>query len=102
MPAKPISFGKLHFSKRSEALAYLKAILYKYDLGDRVNAEDTKILMAALERHPEAKEKLGMGITHFSVRSAEYGTRCFWLNRPDGSTEKFSYLACISAKKAAE
>ncbi|WP_362988829.1 DUF3223 domain-containing protein [uncultured Sphingopyxis sp.] len=43
----------------------------------------------------EAQAKIGCGITHFSVRTADFGTRCFWLNRPDKSTEKFSHTACI-------
>ncbi|MFG6554575.1 MULTISPECIES: DCL family protein [Rhodobacterales] len=44
--------------------------------------------------HPEAAEKIGPGIESFSVRTADYGTRCFWVNRVDGTTEKFSFRAC--------
>jgi hypothetical protein len=51
--------------------------------------------MAALAHHPEAAAKTGCGISHFSVRSADFGTKCFWVNRTDGTTEKFSYLSCI-------
>jgi hypothetical protein len=35
----------------------------------------------ALARHPEAKEKIGAGVKDFSVRKADYGTKCFWMNR---------------------
>ena len=42
-----------------------------------------------------ANEKIGCGVTHFSVRSADFGSRCFWINRPGGTTEKFSYVNCI-------
>lgn len=95
MPAKPITLGPEHFEKRGDAVAYLKAMLNKYDLGDRVNAEDAVILRAALEHHPHATEKIGCGINDFSVRSADYGSKCFWVNRTDGTTEKFSITGCI-------
>ena len=92
---KPIDLGSMHFSKKGDAAAYLRDMLYRYDLGDKVGAVDALVLRAALDRHPEASSKVGCGITHFSVRSADYGTRCFWLNRTDGTTEKFSHRECI-------
>jgi hypothetical protein len=95
MPAKPVSLGPKHFAKRGDAVAYLKEMLRRYDVGDRVSADDTVILRAALERHPDAAIKTGCGITHFSVRTADFGTKCFWVNRADGTTEKFSHTACI-------
>lgn len=95
MPAKPISLGPMHFAKRGDAVAHLTTMLYRYDVGDRVSADDAVILRAALENHPDATTKIGCGIAHFSVRTADYGTRCFWVNRPDGTTEKFSIAASI-------
>lgn len=95
MPAKPISLGPMHFDKRGDAVAYLKAMLRRYDVGDRVSAGDAVILRAALEHHPNAVAKIGCGITHFSVRTADFGTKCFWVNRPDGTTEKFSITGSI-------
>lgn len=96
MPAKPISYGELHFERRGDAIAFLNAILQKYDVGDKLNAADTKVLLDALAHHPEAKDKIGCGVSGFSVRSADFGTKCFWVNRTDGTTEKFSHKACVS------
>ena len=70
-------------------------MLHKYDVGDKVSMTDAEVLHAALARHPDAIAKVGSGITHFSVRSADFGSQCFWVNRTDGTTEKFSYKACI-------
>lgn len=95
MPAKPISLGPMHFDKRGDAVAYLTNMLHRYDVGDRVNADDAVILRAALENHPNAATKIGCGIADFSVRSADFGTKCFWVNRPDGTTEKFSITGSI-------
>jgi hypothetical protein len=95
MPAHPISLGPMKFAKKGDALAYLKQLLYKYDLGDRLSDNDAEVLMAALNRHPEAKDKIGSGVANFSVRTADFGSRCFWVNRTDGTTEKFSLKACV-------
>lgn len=95
MPAKPIKLGSLQFKKRGDAVNYLKEMLHRYDVGDRVNADDTVILQAALENHPNASTKIGCGIKDFSVRSADFGTKCFWVNRTDGTTEKFSITGSI-------
>jgi hypothetical protein len=95
MPAKPISIGSLPFATKGEAAAYLRAMLHRYDVGDKVSSNDTVVLTAALAMHPDAKAKIGCGVSHFSVRSADFGSQCFWVNRTDGTTEKFSYKACI-------
>jgi len=95
MPAKPITIGALQFAKKADAASFLGAMLRRYDVGDRVNAVDEEVLRAALARHPNAETKIGSGVAHFSVRSADFGTKCFWLNRTDGTTEKCSYKTCI-------
>lgn len=95
MPAKPITLGSLQFAKKGDAHAYLKAMLQRYEVGDKVNVLDTDILMAALRNHPDAEAKIGGGVTSFSVRSADFSTKCFWVNRVDGTTEKFSYRTCV-------
>ena len=95
MATKSISLGPLHFRKKGDAAAHLKAMLHKYDVGDKVSADDAEVLRAALALHPDAVAKMGHGITHFSVGSADFGTKCFWVNRTDGSTDKFSYRTCI-------
>lgn len=95
MVKKPITIGLHHFSKKGDAASFLKTMLRKYDVGDKVSAGDAEVLLAALALHPDAAAKMGAGIAHFSVRSADFGSKCFWVNRIDGSTEKFSYKACI-------
>jgi hypothetical protein len=95
MVKKPVTLGAHHFGKKSDAAAFLKSMLRKYEVGDKVSTEDAEVLRAALVLHPHAAAKMGSGITHFSVRSADFGTKCFWVNRVDGSTEKFSYKSCI-------
>lgn len=95
MPAKPITLGSMYFERRGDAKAHLRQMLNKYEVGDRVSADDEIILRAALEHHRDVVNKIGCGISSFSVRSADFGSRCFWVNRIDGTTEKFSISACI-------
>lgn len=95
MPAKPITIGVLSFPKKGDAAEYIKEMLNRYDVGDKVSTTDESFLRSALAFHPEASRKVGCGVTHFSVRRADFGTKCFWLNRLDGTTEKFSYIACV-------
>ena len=95
MPAQPFNLGRLKFAKKGDAAAYLNAILQRYDVGDKVSPEDAKVLVAALGRHPDGESKIGCGIESFSVRTADFGTKCFWVNRVDGTTEKFAHRACV-------
>lgn len=94
-PAKSVQFGDLRFEKKGDALAFLWAMLAKYKPGDQVAAADAEILKHALLRHPDATEKIGTGISSFEVRSADYGTQCFWVCRTDGSKERFSIKSCV-------
>lgn len=92
---KSVSYGDLHFETQTAARAHLKAMLNRYDPGDRISAADGVVLTAALALHPEAHDKIGAGIKNFSVRTADFATKCFWVNRMDGSTVRFSYTACV-------
>ncbi len=95
MPAQPFNLGELKFAKKGDAVAYLNAMLQKYDVGDKVSLEDSVVLVAALGRHPDGEGKIGCGIESFSVRTADFGTKCFWVTRLDGTTEKFAHRSCV-------
>lgn len=98
MPAKPVSFGKMQFAAQKDAIAFLKSMLNKYSVGDRVSDVDAAILLDALRNHPEAESKIGLGVKNFKVKSADFGTQCFWVVRIDGSEEKFSYKSCAKGR----
>lgn len=99
MPSKSIKIGALEFSSRGNAYIFLKDILARYDIGDKVNATDSAILRDALALHPEYLTKVDCGVQSFSVRTADFGTKCFWINRVDGSSEKFALRACVYGDK---
>ena len=99
MPAKPVNVGSLAFARKGDANAFFRKMLNKYDLGDKVSIDDAEHLTYLIAMHPEANEKIGVGIESFSVRTADYGTRCFWINRTDGTTIRFSFMSCYGGSR---
>jgi hypothetical protein len=93
--SKPVDIGGYHFPKTGDALLFLKGILNSYDLNSRVSNEDSDFLHEAIKNHPECDSKVDVGIDHFVVRPADYGTRCFYVVRTDGTEERFSYKSCV-------
>jgi len=93
--ARPVKIGSVEFAKKGDALNHLKSILSKYSPEERVSFEDEGFLLEALKMHPEASEKIGIGVDHLFVRRADYSTKCFWVKRTDGSEERFSYKSCV-------
>ena len=92
---QPIKLATRQFAKKGDAVAFFRAMLNRYKPGERVSEEDGKDLAELLRRHPESKEKIGPGIDHFEVMSADYSTQCFWVVRSDETIERFSFVACI-------
>jgi hypothetical protein len=93
-----VKLATREFTTKRDARAHFQAMLRRYSPGDRVNDEDAKDLASLLERHPQAAEKIGPGIDHFEVMSADYNSQCFWVVRTDETIEQFSYPSCITGK----
>lgn len=93
--AKPLEIAGIPFDRKGDAHEYLKNILNSYGPEETVSKQDAAFLQQTLDRHPEAKEKIGCGVDSFFVRRADYGTVCFWIKRTDGSVVRFSYKSCI-------
>jgi hypothetical protein len=91
----PIKLATREFAKKGDAKSFFKDMLKRYRPGDRVSDEDGKDLASLLTRHPQSAEKIGPGIDHFEVMSADYNTKCFWVVRTDETIERFSYPSCI-------
>lgn len=91
----PMQIGGIDFAKKGDAMLFFREMLNRYRPGEMVSDTDARLLSALLARHPEAKDKAGAGVTGFKVRSADWGTQCFWVMRSDGSSEKFSFYACL-------
>lgn len=93
--AKPITIGDMEFKTQKAAVEFFQVLLYKGLFSDA----DDAALRALVKRHPEYELKAkGREPVSFFVGSNEYGGRCFYLKRPDGTTTDFSFLTCIKGK----
>lgn len=91
------------FKKTGDAATFFKEMLNRYDMGERVSAEDFADLSALLERHDDRDEKIGIGVAGFEVGLPptdvpQFSKRCFWIVRNDGTKIDFSIGHCLAAK----
>jgi hypothetical protein len=94
----PIELATQTFRTKDLANEFFKEMLGRYRSGERVGDDDGLHLSALLERHDEYRQKVGCGVSHFSVMTTEYGTPCFVINRHDGTSTDFSYRHCVSQR----
>jgi hypothetical protein len=98
MPRIPTQIGELTFATKKAAKEFFKEMLNRYNDYETVDETDAEYLHSLIERHPEAKGKIGSGIDKFYKATTDKGTSCFWLERKDSSTSDFSYISCVDAK----
>ena len=97
MARQAVELHSKSFKSKSEATAYFKGMLNRYQNGEELNPDDDTLLFELLQRHPEANEKIGIGVKRFyRERSPIHPTSCFHIERTDGTTTDFSYTTCIS------
>lgn len=88
------------FDTQKEASKFCSVMLNRYRPEQCVFDDDVADLAALLKRYPEYEEKVGVGVNHFEVMSAEYEIQCFRIVRKDGTVDDFSYQHCIARTRA--
>ncbi len=67
-----------------------------------VTASDFRFLMdEVLPRHPNYDDKIGVGVVGIESRHNQFGMRCFWLVRADGTETDFSFYKCAGSRTQA-
>lgn len=97
--AKIISIGQLTFPSKKAALEKIRSIRDRYSDGVRLSYEDHIFIRDIVNLHPEAEEKIGLGISHFTVATEnKFGgrNRHFVLHRHDGTYTDFSFPHCLT------
>ena len=98
-----ISIGSKGFKSKTEAQKHCKDLLNKFRPGDVVTeAEDIDFLWGAIQRHPDARAKIGHGVELFYVEADVFGGKRFCVRRVDNTTTHFSYPKCFRPPTAKE
>ncbi|MEG4045170.1 DCL family protein [Microcoleus sp. Pol17_C1] len=98
MARQPIVLKRIEFKFQKDAIEHFRNMLERYRNGQTIAGDDRDMLLALLERHPEADKKIGCGVKRLYKDRTDMPTSCFWIERTDGSRTDFSYRTAISAK----
>ncbi|MBD1810957.1 DCL family protein [Microcoleus vaginatus DQ-U2] len=98
MARQPIVLKGIEFKFQKDAIEHFKNMLERYRNGQTIAGDDSDMLLALLDRHPQAGEKIGCGVKRLYKDRTDMPTSCFWIERTDGSRTDFSYRTAISAK----
>jgi hypothetical protein len=93
---KQVILGEHTYPTKKAASDAIRDILHGYELGETLSDEHAEFMLCALRNHNEADKKIGCGVVRFEVRSDDWGGRCFWLVRTDGTETDFSYRSCLT------
>ena len=85
------------FATKIATIKFIKSILYKYKLNEKLTGEDFDFMFELLKRRVDCKEKIGPGVKELIVRRHEkwLNTRCFYVVRIDDTSEAFGYRDCL-------
>ena len=103
--AKPVEIGPRSFRTQKSALDHYKALLHRYQDGDRISEPvDHADLVALIERYDPILDEVGEPakgcgqIDHFERRlntGTGWSNSGFWVVRQDGSATDFSYIWAV-------
>ena len=88
------------FSSLSRLKESVQLVLWRATPEQKIEGREAEFILGLLDRHPNAKRKIGCGVADLFVRinwkTEHYEDRCFWIRRTDGSETDFSYRECIT------
>ncbi len=87
----------IEFPTKKSVLEHVKAkIYYRYENNHDLAEDHLCFMIGLLRYHPWSDQKIGFGIKRMWIQKNEnYDTRCFWLERHDGSKTDFSFYQCV-------
>src|SRR5260370_13325353 len=94
-----LQIGQQVFPNKKEAIKYIQELQSKYKNGERIEGSDESFLRDLLNLHPRASDKIGKGVSHFSIGPNGFWkgkTRHFKVHRIDGTATDFSFLKCVN------
>lgn len=95
-----VQIGDKAWLNKKSALEHYQKILASHSAGSILDDEEYEDIAALLLNHPSAKQKIGSGIKSITVNSDQFGTKCFHVNRTDGTSDNFSYKKCVNGESS--
>jgi len=92
-----VKLGTYLFKTSDSLFNYIHNVLINTKIGQDVRYDECIILLDLLKKgHERAAEKLGCGISSIKVvyHPTHRRSKCFMLQRKDGTKEDFSYIKC--------
>ena len=99
MRSKPLTIGERSFATQKAANHFIQELLNSQPLKTPIAEPHHSFLCALVARHPNAAEKIGAGILHFTVEPYIHGTICFFITRIDGTRTDFATLKCVRGRE---
>lgn len=80
--------------KKKDQIKFCQSII----ASGTVSQVELPTLISILSQHSEWEEKVGVGLKSISIGAGQYGTKCFYINRIDGTMEDISFRHAISPR----
>lgn len=98
MKRKTYTLGGKNYKTKADIRRRARAIKESNREEVSIAGEDHEFMLDLLGMHPDAAAKIGAGVKRFFIRSDVdmVGSKCFWVERVDGSETDFSYNKCIA------
>ncbi len=92
----------MEFKSKKAVREYVKTNIHsQYPDHQPLSEDHFRFMVDLLKHHPWADQKFGEGIQKIWVAPETiYNTRCFWLERTDGSITDFSFYECLDGSTA--
>lgn len=93
--------GKEVFKTKKAAEEKIRKVLHSYKHDEFLEVEDELFIVDLLVNHPDASQKIGVGIAGIKVQQNPYYKRNkqFVIVRKDGTETDFSFKKCITKPK---
>lgn len=98
MPRIPITIAGQSFDTKKEAKQYVRALIERYEPGEKLDPHDQAFVLELLSLHPHYEQKRGVGIEYVTVDlEISFGGRNkhFIIYRTNNSYTDFSWVKCF-------
>jgi len=95
-----IQIGSKSFDSKKSAKDYVRGIMARYRESEIIGGTDDTFMRDLLSCHPEASQKTGAGVAHFTTRPDPVWrtSRHFVVVRVDGTDTDFSFHTCLDGR----